>query len=185
MAFLPKSDYRQEQTQRCILAASLTFKVGDVVGLVGSGATLYYNTLSNHATYTVGNVYPIGVLVGFSKANGEVIGQGQDPSVTPNQLTTTANNLTVEKYYGVFLPITQSMEWIADLDAAAGTTSYSNQPYSYFELADCRTLDESEVEAASAVEADSQVMSLGVNPLNSSQIYCKIIKSAWTRAYTT
>jgi hypothetical protein len=184
MAFLPKSDYRQEQTQHVLLQDSLTFKVGDVVGLQGTGATTYKNVLSNHATYTVGAVYPVGVLVGFCKENGEVIGQGQDPANTPNQLTTGATNVSTVKYHGVFLPITSEMEWVADLDAAAGTTNYSDQYGSYFELLDCRTLDESEVEAASAVEADSQVLSLGVNPLKSTQIFCKIIKNMYNRGYT-
>ena len=184
MAFKPLKDYRQEQTQRCILAPSLTFKVGDIVGLVGSGSTLYYNTLSNHATYTVGAVYPIGVLVGFSKANGEVIGGGQDPLNTPNTLTTLSTNLTVDKYYGVFLPITMTMEWIGDLGAASGTTAYSDQPYAYFQLTDCRTITETSAVAASNVASTSQILSLGVNPQNSSQVFCKIIKSSWTRDYT-
>jgi hypothetical protein len=174
--FLPKSDYRSEQTQRAILAPSLTFKVGDIVALLGSGSTLYYNTLTNHGTYTVGAVYPIGVLVGFCKANGEVIGQGQDPANTPNQLTTLSTNLSVDMYYGVFLPITSEMEWVGDMSGAVGTT--------YFQLSDCRTISETTAVAAHSAASTSQIMSLGVNPLNSSQIYCKIIKSAWTRDYT-
>jgi hypothetical protein len=179
--FIPKSDYRSEQTQRAMLQASLTFKVGDIVALVGSGSTLYYNVLSNHATPVVGAVYPHGVLVGFSKANGEVIGQGQDPANTPNTLTTLSTNLSVDKYYGVFLPITSEMEWIGDLGAASGTTNYSEDYGSYFQLTDCRTILETSATAADSIQSTSQILSLGVNPLNSSQIFCKIIKSAWTR----
>ena len=184
MAFLPKSDYRQEQTQRQILQVSLTFKVGDIVGLAGTGSTLYENALTNASGTVVGAVYPIGVLVGFSKQNGEVISQGQDPANTPNQLTTTATNLSTEKYYGVFLPITPEMEWVGDGGAVFGTTNYGAKYGSYFQLTDCRTISESTAVAADNVASTSQILSLGVNPLNTKQIFCKIIKSQWTRAYT-
>jgi len=184
MAFLPKSDYRQEQTQRALLQVSLTFKVGDIVALIGSGATTYQTILTNATGSVVGALYPVGVLVGFSKQNGEVISQGQDPTNTPNQLTTTATNISTEKYYGVFLPITSEMEFVGDLDAVAGTTNYADQYGVYFDLTDCRTITEASVDLPTAVASDDQILSLGVNPLNTKQIFCKIIKNLYTRHYT-
>jgi hypothetical protein len=196
--FLPVKDFREEETQTCILAPSLTFYVGDLVKVVGSGATLYKETLTN-ASMTSG-AYPIGVLVGFTDSQGRVLGQGQNPSGPvytssgQNYLTTSATNLTTEKYYGVFLPITPLMTFIGDLSAVAGTTNYSGEPYSYFQLSDCRTISESSAVAHDGTLTNVQVLSLGLvedenqpvvsGSISRTKIYCKIIKSAWTRAYT-
>ena len=201
MAFIPAKDFRQEETQSLILKPSLTFYVGDIVAVVGSGSTLYKTELTNETSSVVGAYYPIGVLVGFSDSQGRVLGQGQNGTVGPiytqngqNYLTTTATNLTTEKYYGVFLPITPLMSFIGDLDVAAATTNYSNQPFVYFDLTDCRTITEASVDLVTSPQSDDQILSLGLvedenqpvvsGSISRSKIYCKIIKSVWTRAYT-
>ena len=200
MAFIPAKDFRQEETQSCILTPSLTFYVGDIVALKASGSTLYINEITNESGSVVGAAYPIGVLVGFAYANGQVIGQGANPSGPivsqngPNYLTTTATNLTVEKYYGVFLPITPLMSFVGDLGAAAVTTNYSAKYGTYFQLTDCRTISETTAVATDNPASTSQILSLGLvedenqpvvaGVISRSKIYCKIIKSCWTRAYT-
>ena len=196
MAFIPARDFRQEETQKLILKPSLTFYVGDLVKVVGSGSTLYVEELTNESMTS--GAYSIGVLVGFTNAKGEVLGQGQNSSVGPiltqngqNYLKTTDTNLTVEKYYGVFLPLTPLLTLIGDLSAAAVTTNYSAQPFAYFQLSDCRTVGETTAVSQDGSLTSVQVMSLGLvedenqpivsGSISRSKIYCRIINSAWTR----
>jgi hypothetical protein len=165
------SDTYNVQTKRALLQDSLTFKVGDVVIPV-SGATT--DNIITNTSATVGDVYNLGVLIGFSKVNGEVISQGQDPLYTPNQLTTGATNVSAIHYYGVYIPIHEEQEWLADLDAVSGTTSGSNLPYCWFNLADARTIDESSIVAAGGTKG--QFLSLGVSPESTSKIIGKFGK---------
>jgi len=178
----PAKDYYSEQTQRALLNNSLTFKVGDAVAAIGSSNL---TVLTNATSAVAGDKYVIGVLVGFSKKNGEVISYGTDPSQTPPQLTTSATNTTSEQYYGVFIPATEDMEWIGDLSGAAGTTAYSDQPYAWFSLSDCRTIDETSAIAPDSASAPLQIFSLGTVPsvtgAAATQIYFKFAKSQFDR----
>ena len=197
--FIPSKDFRQEETQTAPLNASLTFYIGDVVALIGSGSTIYENVLDNQTNNVQGAKYPVGVLVGFTNAKGQVIGQGANPSGPivsqngPNYITTAADNLTntATNYYGVFVPITPVMSFIGDLSAVAGTTNYSKYFGTYFELNDCRTILESSAVASDNIQSTSQILSLGLvedenqpvvaGAISRTKIYCKIIKNAWTR----
>ena len=168
--FRPVNDFRQEETKLVLLYNSLTFKVGDVVALDNTGSALYLSYATNATGAVAGNYLVYGVLQGFAKADGSIYpAQGQDPINTPNQVTTAVTNTTVELIYGVVLPIKASMTFIADLDAAAGTTHISSsQPYVYFDLADARTLDESSV---TAVSTPAQFLSYGVVEGQTTQVY--------------
>jgi hypothetical protein len=74
------------------------------------------------------------------------------------------------------------MKFIGLLDAAAGTTTTSAQPFTSFNLADARTIDESTVQNPDPGTAPYQVVSLGVVPGTSSlKIYCQFAKSQLTR----
>lgn len=159
MAFKFRQDVYSLSSKRDLLANSLTFKVGDVIVPTGSA-----NTISNLTSLVAGDRYPIGVLIGFTKANGEVITTGQDPANTPNQLTTAADNTTVAKYYGEYYPITAEMEFSALLSATAGTTTNSDAKFTWFNLSDARTIDETSVQIYTYASAPLQVMSLGLDP---------------------
>jgi hypothetical protein len=206
MSFIPTKDFRHEETQTLVLAPSLTFYVGDVVAVIANTTTPnflgtgYLEVLDNQTSNVQGAKYPIGVLVGFTDARGEVLGQGQNGSIGPiftqngqNYLTTASTNVTSgsANYYGVFLPITPLQNWIGDLSAAAVTTEYSNQPFAYFELNDARTVLETSAVSNDNIQSTSQILSLGLvedenqpvvsGVISRSKIYCKIIKSSWTR----
>lgn len=168
----------QGQTRRAILNNSLTVKVGDVIVPLASSSAV-----TNATASVAGDKYPIGIVVGFSKANGEVIGQGVDPSNTPVQLVTASDNLTVAKYYAVYVPITPSMEFSADLNAVAGTTSGSDTAFVWFNLADAATLSESSVVVYTDASAPLQVLSFGLDPEDTTnkRVICRFAKSGMYR----
>jgi hypothetical protein len=165
MAFKLLKDYFDIATEHALLLDSLTFKVGDVVFASGAAGVTY---LSNHSTGTAGDYYVLGVLIGFCKPDGSVISQGADPANTPNQLITAANNTTVILYHGVYLPIHEMQEWDGLLSANAGTTTYSDKQNVWFNLSDCRTINEASVLVANDGGAPLQVFSMGTIPTTSS-----------------
>jgi len=173
----PLIDLRTAQTQRVLLGNSLTVKVGDAVTTtLASGVAYATNATANVA----GDKYLLGVVVGFSKKNGEVYPTyGQDPSLTPNQVTTASDNLTNAQVHAVVVPFTSEMELEMDLDAAAGTTTGSDQPFVYFNLADARTVDESTVLGSDATGTPLQILSLGLIDGSTTKIKGKVVKALY------
>lgn len=163
MAFKLREDVYSAHTYRALLNNSLTVKVGDVIIPTGSSGIV-----TNANASVAGDVYVLGVVVGFSKQNGEVISTGSDPANTPAQLVTAANNTTVDKYHAVYVPILPHMIWSATLNATAGTTAGSDQPFVFFNLVDARTLNESSVVQATSVSAPLQFFSIGLDPEDTS-----------------
>jgi len=154
--FKLRQDVYHAQTRRALLDDGITVQVGDLIKPTDAGDVV--------TNYINPGDYVLGVVVGFSKKNGEVIGQGQDPSITPNKLTTSNTNTTVEQYYAVYIPITPEMEFSITLDDKAGTTNLSDKAFVWFYFADARTLDESSVVAALSASAPLDVFSYGVDP---------------------
>jgi len=176
----PLVDLRTAQTQLVLLGNSLTVKVGDAVTTTLSTSGVVYAT--NATANVAGGKYLLGVVVGFAKKNGEVYPTyGQDPSLTPNQVTTAADNTTNAQIYAVVVPFTSEMELEMDLNAAAGTTSGSDQPFVYFDLADARTVDESSVISSDNASAPLQVLSLGLISGSTAKIRGKVVKALYTR----
>lgn len=161
MAFKLRQDVYHAQTRHALLDKSLTVKVEDVVIPLGTST----GAVTNATALLTSSLYVLGVVTGFSKTNLEVISQGQDPSAyTPNTLVTTATNDVTEKYNAVYIPITPEMEFRATLDATAGTTTLSDKPFVWFNLADARTLSESSVVASNSGSAPLQFFSFGLDP---------------------
>lgn len=159
--FKLRQDVREGQLRSAVLNNSLTVKVGDaIVPLAAS------NAVTNATAVVAGDKYPIGIVVGFSGPNGEVISQGQNPINTPNQITTASDNLTVAKYRAVYLPITSDMEFSATLSGTAGTTAGSDTAFVWFNLSDAATLDETSVLVYTDGSAPLQVLSYGLDPLD-------------------
>ncbi len=172
--FKPLVDFLTTQTQHALLNNSLTVKVGDVIiPLSTAGST---HIVTNDTTAVVGNKYPLGVVIGFCDEQGRVIGQGQNPANTPNQLATAVDNTTADKYHAVFYPLTEDMELEGELDNDAGTTTGSDKPYVYFNLKDAGTIDESSVKPHDDSSAPLQVLSLGVIPGETTKIRCRFAK---------
>lgn len=159
MAFKLREDVYSAHTSRALLNNSLTVKVGDVV--IPTGAD---GIVTNATGSVAGDVYVLGVVVGFSKLNGEVISTGTDPANTPAQLVTASDNTTVDKYHAVYVPILPHMEFSATIDAAAATTAGSEDPFVFFNLVDARTLDESTVVQATSGSAPLQFFSVVLDP---------------------
>lgn len=177
MAFKLRSDTYNLQTRRALLDNGLTVRVGDVVIPLASDPSV----VTNATTAVAGDKYVLGVVVGFSKANGEVIGTGADPSQTPAQLVTPANNTTVEKYHAVYIPIRHEQEWLADVSATPGTTTGSDKPFTYFNLLNAGTIDESSVLLPEATGVPLQVLSLGVASENPGKLVVKFAKALLSR----
>ncbi|MEM5785008.1 MAG: hypothetical protein QW469_00515 [Candidatus Aenigmatarchaeota archaeon] len=170
--FKPLVDMYSTQTARAIIDDGLTVKVGDVIiPLSTAGST---DIITNEGVD--GDVYPLGVVIGFSTYEGGVIGSGTNPNTTPAELIVPDDNTTGAKYCAVYIPITAEMEFEADLDRPAGTTTGSDKPYVYFNLADSQTIDESSVVPHDDETAPLQVLSLGVIPGETSKIRCRFAK---------
>ena len=154
--FQLRQDVYHAQTRHALLDNNITVKVGDLIK-----PTNYGDVVTN--SINAGD-YVLGVVVGFCKKNGEVIGQGQNPSITPNQLITTTTNTANEQYHAVYIPITPEMEFRITLDDKAGTTPLSDKAFVWFSFADASTLAENSVIAANATGAPLDVFSYGVDP---------------------
>jgi len=181
----PAWDFRLEETKRYLINNSLTVKVGDAVIPLTSASTA--NIVTNASV--AGSTQPLlGVVVGFSGANGEVVGQGQNPSLTPNQYTTLSTNTTgtlaagTGGVYAVIIPFKKADEvFIIDVNATLGTTSGSNMPNVYFNLlsGSANTLDETSVKVYSDASAPYQVYSLGPVQGQTTQIYGFISRTVY------
>ena len=160
MAFKPVIDYGLQETMDILLQDSLTFKVGDVVAFTGGTSSLTYVT--NASGSTAGDYYVFGTIQGFKDKYGNIYPTaGKDPLNTPEYVTTGATNVSTVKLQAVVLPIKEGMIYEADLDDTAGTTTYSDLPGVWFNLVDCRTIDESTAILADNASNPLQVFSLG------------------------
>jgi hypothetical protein len=154
--FKLRQDVYHAQTRHALLDNDITVQVGDLIKPTNDG-DIVTNSINS-------GDYVLGVVVGFCKKNGEVIGQGQDPSITPNQLTTSATNTANEQYHAVYVPITPEMEFSITLDDKAGTTTLSDKAFVWFNFADARTLAENSVVAANGTGVPLDVFSYGLDP---------------------
>lgn len=178
LGFRLTQDVYTVQTRNALLANSITVKVGDLLIPTSAG-----NIVSNGTALIAGDFYPIGVCVGFADNTGQVIGQGtaQTAANTPPQITTAADNTTVAQYNAVYVPLTEDMLLLGTLDAVAGTTALSDLKYVYFNLADCRLVDESTVVAYPS--GPLQLLSEGLDPLDPTNftIFCRVVKNSQNR----
>ncbi len=184
-----RQDVYHAQTRRGLLNNSLTVKVGDVIIPVAATSGVITNAT---AAVAGTGLFPLGVVVGFSGPNGEVVGQGQSSvgTTTPAQVVTAANNVTAAytgqtsggQIYAVYVPITEEMEFSMDLSGVAGTTqAYSALAYVWFNLSDAATVDEtSVVQYGTGQTTPLQVFSLGLDPLDTANktIIAKFAKAA-------
>lgn len=170
--FRLRRDVYQAQTRHALLNNSLTVKIGDIVAPLPTTNSILTNAT---ATVTLTTRPFLGLVIGFSKANGGVITTGTDPANTPGQLVTAADNTTVASYHVVYIPITEQMEFSADLSAAAGTTTNSDGVFVWFSLSDCRNVSESTVLQYGSASAPLRIFSYGVDPEDSAskRIICR------------
>ena len=179
LGFRLRQDVYTVQTRKALLNNSLTVKVGDfVVPLTGSGSIL-----TNDTALVAGDKYPIGLVVGFAKKNGEVIGQGtaQTAANTPAQLITAADNTTVDLYQAFYVPITEDMQMLGRLDAVAGTTALSDKDFVYFNCVSASAIDESSV--VDYASGPLQLLSEGLDPMDTTNftVIVRLVKNSQNR----
>lgn len=157
-----KGDFNESELINVLIDDSITVKVGDAVAITTTSNTI---VCTNATGDVAGDKKPLGVVVGFATEKAGVYPTtGQDPTNTPNQITTGAANVSTDKYHAVILPFKENMKFEIDMNAAGGSTTLGNMPFTYFNLADCRQIAENSVVAADDVSAPLQVLSYGLVP---------------------
>ena len=147
--------------ENAVLTNSLTFKVGDAV-LINTAAPQF---ITNAAGGT-------GIILGTILTLKSGVAGGNIPLQTTS-VTTSATNQTVEGISADVLASQNICTMIADLDAAAGTTTNS-QYFGYFNLHG--SISGQLSEASYSASAEKQFLSYGVVPGNSSQVF-----GVWTK----
>jgi len=141
MAFKVSSfSYNPALIKPVLLDNSTTYEVGMLVSLKS-------DVVSSPTVADLRIIVPaqstkkvLGVLLGFVKSDGNVIGQGGQRSIT-----TAADNTTTGAYYGLVHLVTRETRLEADFTAALGTTTGSDRFGAKFALSDAKTVDESSV----------------------------------------
>ena len=179
LGFRLVQDVYTVQTRLALLDNSLTFKVGDLIIPTATGGIV-----TNDTTAIAGDLYPIGLIVGFAHKNGQVIGQGtaQTAANTPAQLITAADNTSVALYQAQYIPVTEDMLLKGTLSAVAGTTGgLSDEKFVYFNLLNAATVNEASV--VSYLAGPLQLISEGLDPMDTTNftVICRLVKNSQNR----
>ena len=136
--FKPLVENPKARAKYIILDNSVTVKLG---GLITASTTTSDERTKYAVPVTSASQKILGVVIGYGKGEG---GDPVEPSkMGASSLTTDSDNITNAKYGVWYIPASdRNIEYIADLDAAAGTTAGSSG-LGYFNIADDVTLDES------------------------------------------
>ena len=152
--------------ENCVIANSATLAIGDAV-IINSGAPQFVTSNGSNTT---------GIILGTVRAikNGPA---GGNSYLQKNTVTVGSDNQTVAQISVDILPSDALTTYVADLDAATGTTTNS-QYFGYFNMLSGTAGKLHEASYSATVEG--QFLSYGVNPGNSSQVigvFTKIAKS--------
>lgn len=145
-----------QDLKSAIIANSAALTLGDYIVPGTSTSSEFVSEATNSSALL------LGVILGFEGKGGTVL--------ELDALTVASNNQTVAQSQAVYLPSYIPMEFSADLNAAAGTTSGSDG-IGFFTIASGLggTLDESSWVAFSGTA--SHFVSFGPDPLNSSKVF--------------
>lgn len=145
-----------------ILSNSITVSVGDAV-IINTSAPQFVTANGTNTT---------GIILGTVCAikNGPAAG---NTFLQLNSVTTASNNQTVAQISVDIIPTSDQTTYVADLDAAAGTTTNS-QYFGYFNMVSGTAGKLHEASYSASVEG--QFLSYGVNPGNTSQVI-----GVWTK----
>lgn len=153
MAFKPLRPVGFNDLKSAIIANSQTIAIGDAI----------VNAATTHAAFvteatTITGV--CGVVTSIVGLNGKVLEK--------TSVTVASNNETVGMIGVQYIPTYIPMEYMADINAVAGTTIGSNLPGMFsIDIATAGFLNESTYTVYTTVK---QFYSYGKNPLNSSQV---------------
>lgn len=154
MAFKPLRLVAFEDLKSAIIANSQTIAIGDAVI---PAATTSAGFVTGGLNTTAGI---LGVVISIVGLNGQVLEK--------SSVAVASNNQTVGMIGVQYIPTYIAMEYMADLTAAAATTTGSNLPGMFtVDSATNGKLLESSYTVFSTVK---QFFSYGVNPLNNKQV---------------
>lgn len=146
-----------------LIANSTTLTVGD---------TVIINTAAPRTV--IGGKNTTGIILGTVLAIKNGAGPG-NVYLQEQTVTTASDNVTNAQISVDILPLPTVSLYVADLDAATGTTTNS-QYMGYFNLTVTNNGQLSE--ASYSASAEKQFLSYGVNPSNSSQVIGTFTKIA-------
>lgn len=158
-----RPDQISENVHYALLADSITFAIGQAIaGVAGT-----FGTVTN-ASLNGSNAVILGVITGFTDAYGQVLGNGDKTSLASG---------SAQGFYAQYIPANSQNEFYAPLSAASGTTTGSDKPLVYFDLASTADqLNEASVQHWGTIR---QFLSLGVDPNNSSQVVGFFVQNVW------
>lgn len=160
-----RPDQISENAHYALLADSLTFSIGQAI----AGVSGTFGTVTN-ASLNGSNAVILGVIVGFTDAFGQVLSNGDQTSLASG---------SAKGFYAQYLPANSQNHFYAPLDAVSGTTTGSDKPLVYFDLASTADkLNESSVQHWGTIR---QFLSLGVDPTNSSQVTGIFAQNVWSQ----
>ncbi len=158
-------------TRKALLDNTLTVHVGDVIIPLAGTAAVVTNATAAVASVAV---FPLGLVTGFIGPQDQVIGQGLASvgTTTPSSITTASNNTSAAytglvsggQIYAQYIPITEDMEFLFDMQNAAGTTqAYSGLAFTWYNLLNAGQVDEASVQLYGVGQTTPlQVFCLGV-----------------------
>lgn len=158
-----------------LLDSSKTFTVGQFVAFSSSTA----GVLDNANVAVGGTRYVCGLLEAIVDKDGNPLVDSNGNSLT--SVATPSSNST---YYGVIIPNFEEYTFEIEANAALGTTTGSNKPGVYFDLASATQVDEASVVLPGGTGAPKQVISFGPaiekdGSVSTNKIIAKFVKSIW------
>ena len=170
MISVKQQGYREFQLGPYLLGSSLTVNVGDAVAFSDSASTA--GTLTNATAKVAGTAYVVGVVTKIVDKDGNPLLASDGTEL--KSVTTSASNTT---YYAMIVPAMKGFLMEFDVNATLGTTTGSNKPGGYFDLADAGKIAEDSYVASGATGSPKQVYSLGpsVDPTTGAVSTNKII----------
>lgn len=107
-----------QDIETAVMVNSITLAIGDAIIPASTAANSAFVTGATNTTGTV-----LGVVVGFTPITQTAAGTGQ--TLEQSTFTSASNNQTVAKIGVKYIPARLVNKWIADISAAAGTTTGS------------------------------------------------------------
>lgn len=162
-----------------LLKSSATFSVGEFVAFSTSTA----GVLDNANAAVAGTIYVCGLLEKITDKDGNPL---LDSSGSP--LTSVNTPVSNSTYYGVIIPTYNYYTFEVPADATLGTTTGSDKPGVYFDLASSTRVAENSVVLPAGTGAPKQLLSLGpavdktTGGTSSNTLLVKFVKSIWQKA---
>lgn len=159
-----------------LLDSSKTFTVGEFVAFSTSTA----GVLDNANSAVAGTDHVCGLLEAIVDKHGNPMVDSNGQTLTS---VTTGSGNTI--YYGLIIPVLPDYTFEVPANAALGTTTGSDKPGVYFNLASSTQIAENSVVLPAGTGAPKQVISVGIaqNPttgaVSADTLLVKFVKSVW------